>query len=153
MVLKVNRAWKKSGYTIGKFFVNGVRLCESLEDTDRGLNSGMSEALIKMTKIAGQTAIPTGTYTVVLSVSPKFKNKSWAKKYGGLVPELLRVPGYQGVRIHPGTDASSTSGCLIPGDNKAVGKVLNSQKRYYELMDKYLMPAWSRKETITITIK
>lgn len=153
MVLKVNRAWKKSGYTIGKFFVNGVRLCESLEDTDRGLNSGMSEALIKMTKIAGQTAIPTGTYTVVLSVSPKFKNKTWAKKYGGLVPEIKNVPGYSGVRIHPLTDATQTDGCVGVGENKAVGKLLNSQKRYFELMDKYIVPAWSRKEQIFIMIK
>lgn len=153
MVLKVNRAWKKAGYTIGKFFVNGIRLCESLEDTDRGLNMGMSEALIKMTKIAGQTAIPTGTYTVVLSVSPKFKNKSWAKKYGGLVPEIVGVPGFSGVRIHPGNTDKDTEGCILIGDNKEVGKVINSTKRYYELMDKYIVPAWSRKETITITIK
>ena len=153
MVLKVNRAWKKAGYTIGKFFVNGIRLCESLEDTDRGLNMGMSEALIKMTKIAGQTAIPTGTYTVVLSASPKFKNKSWAKKYGGLVPEIVGVPGYSGVRIHPLTDATQTDGCVGVGDNKVVGKLVNSQKRYFELMDKYLIPAWSRKEQIKIMIK
>ena len=153
MVLKVNRAWKKQTYVIGKFFANGIRICESLEDTDRGLNMGMSESVIKMTKIAGKTAIPTGTYTVVLSVSPKFKNKTWAKKYGGLVPEILKVPGFSGVRIHPGNTDKDTEGCILVGDNKEVGKVINSTKRYYELMDKYIVPAWSRKEQIILMIK
>lgn len=153
MVLKVNRAWKKDKYTIGKFYVNGVRLCESLEDKDRGLNMGMSEAAIRAVKVPGQTAIPIGTYRIILSVSPRFKSKAWAAKYGGLVPEIVGVPGFSGIRIHPGTDENSTSGCLIVGENKVVGKVVNSQKRFYELMDNYLMPAWQRGESITIMIK
>jgi len=153
MKLKVDRNWKAETYTIDAFFINGVRFYEMLEDKDRGLNSGMPLAEINAKKVYGQTAIPTGTYKVILSYSNNFKSKAWAKKYGGLVPELVNVPGYSGVRIHPGTDASSTSGCLIIGENKIKGKVINSQKRYYELMDKYLVPAWSRKEEITITIK
>lgn len=153
MKLKIDRAWKKDTYTIGKFFVNGIRLCESMEDKDRGLNSSMALPLIKAAKIYGKTAIPTGTYKVVLTVSQKFKSRSWAAKYGGLVPEILNVPGYEGVRIHPGNTAEDTLGCILPGDNKVKGKVINSTKRFYELMDKYLVPAWSRKEDITIVIK
>ena len=150
--LMVDRAWKKPSYTIGRFFVNGVRFYESLEDTDRGLNSNFTEAAIKLSKIYGQTAIPTGTYRVVLSVSGKFKKKSWAKKYGGLVPELLGVKGFSGVRIHPGNMPEDTDGCILPGENKVRGGVINSVKCYYELMDKYIFPAWERKEEITITI-
>lgn len=153
MKLKVDRAWKKSTYCIGKFFINGIRFHESMEDTDRGLNSGMSEAEIRAKKVYGKTAIPTGTYKVILSVSDKFKKRAWAAKYGGLVPELVNVKGYSGVRIHPLNTAEDSLGCLGIGENKAVGKILNSTKCYYELMDKYLMPAWSRKEEITITIK
>lgn len=153
MKLKDDRAWRKDTYTIGKFFVNGIRHSESLEDKDRGLNSSMSKAEIISRKVYGKTAIPTGTYKVVLSVSPKFKNRAWAAKYGGLVPEILNVPGFEGIRIHPGTDENSTSGCILVGENKVKGGLVNSTKKYYELMDKYLVPAWSRKEEITITIK
>ena len=151
--LLVHRKWKKEKYTIGRMFANGTFLFNTLEDTDRGLASWMTEAVIKTMKISGITAIPTGTYEVRLTVSPKFKNKPWAKKYGGLVPEIVGVIGYSGVRIHPGTDASSTEGCILVGDNTAVGKVTSSQKRYYELIDNYLMPAWKKGEEIKITIK
>jgi len=151
--LLVHRKWKKEKYTIGRMFANGTFLFNTLEDTDRGLASWMTEAVIKTMKIAGITAIPTGTYEIRLTVSPKFKNKPWAKKYGGLVPEIVGVIGYSGVRIHPGTDASSTEGCILVGDNTAVGKVTSSQKRYCELMDNYLMPAWTKGEKMEITIK
>ncbi len=151
--LLLHRKWKKEKYTIGRLFANGSFLFNTLEDTDRGLADWMSEMAIKTMKIAGLTAIPTGTYRMVLSVSPKFKNKSWAKKYGGLVPEILGVKGYSGVRMHPGTTEKDTEGCPLVGDNKEVGKLLNSQKRYFELMDNYLMPAHQKGEEMFITIK
>lgn len=153
MKLLIDRKWKKDSYTIGVLYVDGVRFCETVEDKDRGLNQNMNEMAIKMMKIAGETAIPTGTYNVILSVSPKFKSKEWAKKYGGLVPEIRSVRGYSGVRIHPGSNAASTEGCPIVGDNKIKGGVINSRMRYDELMAKYLKPAWDRKETITLEIR
>ena len=153
MKLKVDRKWKADTYTISAFFINGVRFYETVEDKDRGLSSGMSLADINSKKVYGETAIPTGTYKVILSVSNKFKTRAWAKKYGGLVPELVNVPGFSGVRIHPGNTAADSLGCILPGENKIKGGVTNSTKRYYELMDKYIVPAWSRKEEITITIK
>lgn len=152
MRLKIDRAWKKAAYTIGRFFVNGIRLGESLEDPDRGLNSSMDEATIKAVKVYGETAIPTGTYRVVLSVSEKYKKRSWAAKYGGRVPEILGVKGFSGVRIHPGNTAEDSLGCPLVGENKKVGQLVNSQKKYFELMDK-LMPAWNSGEDIFITIK
>lgn len=153
MEIIIERAWKKADYTIGRLFVNGARICESLEDTDRGLKSSFTDAAIKAIKIAGKTAIPTGTYKVVLSVSPKFKNKSWAKKYGGLVPEIVGVKGYVGIRIHPGANAEQTEGCPLVGENKVKGGLINSQKTYCELMDKYLMPAWKAGDEMSITIR
>lgn len=151
--LGIERAWKKADYTIGRFLVNGVRFHESLEDPDRGLDSSMGLDKIKAIKIAGQTAIPTGTYKVTMSVSPKYKDHSWAKKYGGLVPEIIGVPGYSGVRIHPANNASEIEGCIAVGENKVRGGVINSQKTYCELMDKYLMPAWEAGEEMSITIR
>lgn len=151
--LLIDRRWKKEKYTIGRLFANGTFLCNTLEDTDRGLTSTMSLQLIRMTKISGMTAIPRGTYKVVLSVSEKFKKKAWSKKYGGLVPEIVGVPGFTGVRIHPGNSDVDSEGCPLVGDNTVIGKLTNSVNRYYELMDKYLMPAWNAGETIELTIQ
>ena len=151
--LLIDRRWKKEKYTIGRLFANGTFLCNTLEDTDRGLTSTMSLQLIRMTKISGMTAIPRGTYKVVLSVSEKFKKKAWSKKYGCLVPEIVGVPGFAGVRIHPGNSDVDTEGCPLVGDNTVIGKLTNSVNRYYELMDKYLMPAWNAGETIELTIQ
>lgn len=151
MKLKIWRKWPKKGYCIGIFYVSGKRLCESLEDEDRGLVQTMPTGKINQVKVYGKTAIPKGTYKVVLSVSPKFKDRAWAKKYGGLVPEITNVKGWTGVRIHPANSASELLGCCAPGDNTVVGKVTNSTKRYYELMNK-LVPAWEKGEEITIEI-
>lgn len=151
--VEVERAWKKADYTIGRFFVNGIRFHESLEDPDRGLASTMSLDQIKAAKVYGQTAIPVGTYKLILSVSPKYKDRSWAKKYDGLVPEIIGVPGYSGVRIHPANNASEIEGCIAVGENKVRGGVINSQKTHCELMDKYLMPAWIAGEEMSITIR
>lgn len=153
MEFVIERVYPKQDYTIGRFFVNGMRFHESLEDTDRGLTSAMSDMAIKMTKIAGRTAIPKGRYKVILSVSEKFKKKSWATKYGGLVPEIVGVKGFSGVRIHPGNKASDTEGCPLLGENKVKGGLINSVKCYDEFMSKYMLPAWTRKEEIYITIR
>lgn len=151
MKLKIWRKWPKKDYTIGVFYVSGKRLCNSLEDTDRGLLQSMATGKINQLKTWGKTAIPKGTYKVILSVSPKFKDRAWAKKYDGLIPEILNVKGFSGVRIHPGNRASDTDGCPLCGDNTKVGQLTNSTKRYYELMDA-LMPAWEKGEEITIEI-
>lgn len=153
MKLKVDRAWKKDGYTIGRFFVNGVRFHETLEDQDRGLNSSMTEEQIKAIKVYGQTAIPTGTYKVILSVSPKYKDRDWAKEFDGMVPEVVGVPGYKGIRMHPANWASEIDGCVAMGENKVRGGLVNSKKTYLEFMRKHFMPAWKAGEEITITIK
>ena len=149
----LHRKWKKATYSVGRFFVNGAFLFNSLEPKDRDLASFMSVDYIKTVKTAGKTAIPLGTYEVRLTKSTKFKNRTWAKKYGGLVPEILGVPGFSGVRIHPGNDVSSTDGCPLTGKNTAVGKLTSSTTCYYQLMDSYLLPAHVSGERMDITIK
>ena len=81
MKLKVERKWKKDTYTIGILYVDGVRFSETLEDKDRGLSDRWMESAILKKKVWGETAIPTGTYEVQMSYSPKFANRAWAKKY------------------------------------------------------------------------
>lgn len=140
MELLVKRRALNFKYTIGSLYINGVYFCDTLEDTVRG------------TKIAGITAIPYGTYKITMDVvSPKFKDRSWAKPYGGKLPRLLNVPNFEGVLIHVGNTAEDTSGCLLVGKNKVKGKVVDSTNTFMELMEKHLLPAKRRGEEITIT--
>lgn len=127
MELLLTRNYKKDKYTIGKLYINGKLFSNTIEDKDRGLTSTMTEAQIKGLKVYGETAIPTGTYDIDLNtVSPKFKDRTWAKPYGGKLPRLLNVKGYEGVLIHVGNTHKDTLGCLLVGLNTKVGMVTNS---------------------------
>lgn len=149
MEILLKRIAKKSKYTIGKMYIDGQYICDTLEDTDRGLNQNMSLKEINNKKVYGETAIPTGTYKVDMNtVSPKFKSRIWAKPYGGKLPRLVLVPGYDGVLIHPGNKAEDTLGCILVGENKAVGQVLNSQVTF-----KKIMSILTKGTNITITIE
>lgn len=149
MEILVKRIAKKSKYTIGKMYIDGQYICDTLEDADRGLNQNMSLEEIKNKKVYGETAVPTGTYKVDMNtVSPKFKSRTWAKPYGGKLPRLVLVPGYDGVLIHPGNKAKDTLGCILVGENKAVGQVLNSQVTF-----KKIMSILTKGTNITITIE
>lgn len=159
MKLKLIRTTRKAKYTIGHLYrqdpqnLEWVFVCDTIEDKDRGLDQSMSEANIAKLKVKHQTAIPTGTYTVRMDiVSGTFYNKANYREFcGGRVPRLSYVKGFSGILIHSGTDQDSSSGCIIVGDNKIVGKVINSWatfKRVYSV----LKAAHNRGEKITLTI-
>lgn len=153
MKLKIERRWRKNDYTIGILYVDGVRFCETIEDKDRGLYQWQGEEYIKTQKVYGETAIPQGVYKVVLSYSPKFSNKTFYKAIAGsLLPEIKNVKGFSGIRIHCGNTANDSLGCILVGENKKVGKVLNSQATYKRLMEEYLYPAFKRGEEIKLKI-
>lgn len=143
-------------YTIGFLYVNdggnAVYLCDVLEDKVRDINkSGRFEGTEK--KVYGETAIPYGKYEIDMkTVSPAMQNKPWGKKYNGVVPRLKNVPHFSGILIHPGNTTKDTNGCLLVGDNRSAGTVVNSQATYYKLMDKYLIPAREAGRKIYIEI-
>ena len=142
MNITLNRIAKKPKYTIGKLYINGEYFCDTIEDTDRGLIQTMTDAQVKSKKVYGQTAIPTGTYRVIISYSNKFKRQ---------MPLLLNVPGFLGIRIHSGNTEKDTEGCLIVGKNKVVGKVIESKDTYNKLFS--ILCEANKKEAIKITIK
>ena len=153
MKLLLRRIFKGPRYTIGKLSINGVYECDTLEDQDRGLTSQMSLEEIKAKKVYGVTAIPTGTYSInMTTVSPKFKDRAWAKPYKGILPRLENVKGYEGVLIHVGNKAEDTLGCILVGENKVKGQVINSTATFYELMT-VLLKAQSAEEVIELTIE
>lgn len=155
MKILVDRKWKKEGYTIGKLYIDNMAFCDTLEDTDRGLDSSMSLEKIKVLKKAAITAIPTGTYKVRMDVvSNKYNGKDWYMKNcnGSRIPRLENVPGYAGILIHPGNTAAETEGCILVGKNKAKGKVLESKETFLQLYNK-MYAAYKKGENIEITIK
>lgn len=150
MELLLKRVAKKDTYTIGKLYVDGKYIADTLEDRDRGLRQDMSLEEIKKIKVYGQTAIPTGTYKIDMNtVSPKFKNRSWAKPWEGKLPRLINVPGYEGVLLHVGNQAQDSLGCVLVGQNKVKGQVINSTATFSKLMSILLKD----RDNITITIE
>ncbi len=155
MKLLVERKWKKEGYTIGKIYVDDVFFCNTLEDKDRGLTSTMSLTEIKNLKLKGETAIPTGTYNILMNVvSPKYSKSAWYVKNcnGARMPRLENVPDYEGVLIHAGNSAKDTEGCVLVGKNDVVGMVTKSKEYFLQLYNK-MCAAYKKGEKITITIK
>ena len=113
-------------YTEGEMFLDDHKFCDTLEDTVR--EPGV--------KIPGKTAIPAGRYQVIMSYSNRFKR---------VMPQIMKVPGFEGIRIHPGNAAANTEGCLLVGTKSAPGVIRDSRKAYdllvYELqIDK--TPHW-----------
>lgn len=144
MEVLIDRAWKKDGYTISRLYVDGELFgCNTLEDTDRGLNQKMDLNEIKNKKVYGQTAIPRGSYECVYTYSNRFKK---------MLPLLKGVPGFDGIRIHSGNSAKDTEGCILVGLNLKKGMVLNSREWTNKLVSK-MKEAWNRKERVIIVIK
>lgn len=150
MKLTLKRIAKKKTYTIGKLYIDDVYFCDTIEDVDRGLYQGQNLDLIKKIKIPNKTAIPRGTYKITLNVvSPKYsKKKIYQEICNGRVPRLLNVPGYEGVLIHIGNTAEDSAGCILVGENKQVGKVLNSTETFRRLYKKI-----KEQNNLTIEIK
>lgn len=142
MKIEVKRIAKRSTYTIGKMYIDGNYFCDTLEDVDRGINQKDSLDTIKKIKIVGATAIPTGTYKVIVNMSPKFQRN---------LPRLIDVPGFEGILIHRGNTDKDTAGCILVGDNKVVGKVINSTPYETKLVD-ILSKAQAVNDAITISI-
>ena len=148
MELILTRIAKKKGYTIGRLAVLSEEseeyrtyqiedyFCDTLEPTWRDYASGAY-------KIKGCSAIPEGRYAVVITWSPKFK--AW-------LPLLLGVPMFEGVRIHAGNTAKDTEGCILVGENKVKGQVVNSRIWLYRLKQK-IVEAKGRGEPVWVTVK
>lgn len=134
MELRLKRIARKASYTIGRLYVDGQRFCDTIEDKDRGLRQDMARAAIKRIKVQGETAIPTGRYRVTLGVkSPKMSQKKAYEFCDGYVPRLINVPGFDGILIHIGNTARDSEGCILVGENREVGKVLNSTATFRRL--------------------
>lgn len=124
MELKIQRVEKDNKATIGGLFIDGEFFCSTLEDVDRGLTSVDTLAKIKEIKVQNQTAIPSGRYEVIIDMSTRFKK---------LMPHIINVPGFEGIRIHPGNSDVDTDGCIILGVwNKVDADWLSNSKDAFD---------------------
>lgn len=141
MKLELERRFLGESYTIGSLSIDGKKFCDTLEDRVRDLNkNGVFDGDEK--KVYGETAIPYGTYDVVVDYSPKFKRE---------LPRLQNVRHFEGILIHRGNTAEDSAGCILVGENKVKGKVINSTPYEKELV-RILKEAQDRNEPIIIKI-
>lgn len=129
-------------YTIGKMYIDGDYFCDTLEDRVRDINKNGKFDNGEV-KVAGETAIPYGRYQVVVTMSPRFKRE---------LPRLLNVPNFEGILIHRGNTDKDSSGCILVGENKVKGKVINSTP-YEQKLVSILKDVQNKGEEIWITIE
>ena len=118
VIFTVKRRFLGDKYTVGTFYINNVRYCDTLEDTNRDYDKNGDLLGEHEEKIYGETAIPYGTYDIELTYSPKFKRN---------LPLIKNVKHFEGIRIHSGSHAGHTDGCILLGENKIKGGLINSR--------------------------
>lgn len=143
MKLKLVRRYLGPEYTIGSLFIDEKYFCDTIEDKVRDYNKDGDLLDAGETKIFGETAIPYGTYQVDLTMSPKFKR---------VLPLVMGVRHFTGIRIHRGNTAGDSHGCILPGLNKKKGQVINSTSYEMKIIEKMLF-ALKNGDGITLEIK
>lgn len=142
MEIRLRRLWLKDDYTIGRLYINGVYYCNTMEDPVRDYNKDGDLDDPGEGKVYGETAIPYGTYQVTATYSSKFKR---------ILPLILNVPHFKYIRIHAGNTASDTHGCILVGENKYPGMVIDS-RAYETMFTQAVMAAIEREEIVKIII-
>lgn len=127
MRLLLLRRWRSPRSTVGQLYVDGIHECYTLEDVDRGLASTTALDAIARIKVPGQTAVPHGHYRVALDMSPRFQ---------AVLPHVLDVPGFTGIRIHAGNTEADTDGCILVGMLREPERVVASRVALDNLMAK-----------------
>lgn len=141
MKLRVHRDTFTPNTSIGNLYVDDNLFCSTLEDFDRQMES-LEDFQRSWVKVYGKTAIPRGTYKVILSTSGRF---------GENCPEILNVPGFTYIRIHPLNRENETEGCIGVGYTRGVDFIGDSRHAYEDLQ-KAMVAAMMDGETIEIEI-
>lgn len=153
MELKLKRIALRDTYTIGRLYVDNHYFSDTIEDVVRDLNKDGDLNDVGEGKVYAKTAIPYGRYEITMKVqSPKYSQRSsyvWCKGY---LPRLLNVPHFDGILIHAGNTAEDSAGCILVGENKVKGQVINSMATLKKLVP-ILKRASDNGEKIWISIE
>lgn len=114
MKLRLEREFFTPTETLGSLYIDNKFFCFTLEDKDRGLKQTDSLEAIKSKKVNGTTAIPYGKYKVALTLSNRFKR---------ITPQILNVPGFEGIRMHGGNTHLDSEGCPLVARQRNLKKV------------------------------
>lgn len=120
MTLRLIREPSINGATLGSLYIDGHWQAWTLEDQIRE-QAGVPVAAWK---VPAQTAIPAGRYRVIVTPSQRFQRP---------LPLVLDVPGFSGIRIHPGNGPEDTEGCILVGRDRVAGRVLQSRVAFEAL--------------------
>ena len=143
MTIRIDRKWKKAEYTISRVYINGRYVgCNALEDTDRGLLQTMQITELQRKKIKGKTAIPRGYYDVRITYSPKYKR---------MMPLVVDVPAFSGIRLHSLNKPEDSEGCIGFGKNDKVGWISDS-KYWTDKICRLIETALNKGEKVTLIV-
>jgi hypothetical protein len=133
MKLTVQRDQLDPDCTLGRMLIDGEFYCHTLEDTVRAPG----------VKVYAQTAIPEGEYGVIVNMSNRFKQ---------LMPLVLNVPGFEGIRIHPGNTAADTEGCILVG-RKRFPKFIGESRLAYAPLLARMQAAIAAGRRVTLAVR
>lgn len=136
MKLSLKRYEWQDKATLGNLQIDDDPFCITLEDVDRFLERYPNA------KVAGETAIPRGTYNVSIDYSAHFNRP---------LPHVLNVPGFEGVRIHSGNSDKDTEGCILVGKDPKNDWISSSRQTFDDLFSK-MKEAISGGEEITLEV-
>lgn len=135
MILTLERVQLDPDFTIGELSVDGEHICFTCEDAVRPMTG-------PDWKVRGKTAIPAGEYLVILT---------WSNRFGRILPLLVDVPCFDGVRIHAGNTAEDTDGCILTGRVRTPNGVGKSGLAFADLFDR-IAEARRRGEPVHINV-
>lgn len=132
MDLTVKRDVFNADFTLGKLYVDGQFFCYTCEDEIRPAGQ----------KVYGETAIPAGTYDIHMTYSPKYKR---------VMPLIVDVPGFEGIRIHTGNSDDDTNGCLLVGYGRTPSSITQSRDAFAGLYEILRMACLKGRVMITVS--
>lgn len=136
MKLRLVRENSADETTLGNLYLDGIWFARTLEDQDRRLETGG-------TKVYGKTAIPLGTYPVVID---------WSTRFGKQMLHVLDVPQFEGIRIHAGNTHFDTHGCILLGEDVDQDTLVRSRVAVNALQHE-VAQALDRAEAVNLTIE
>ena len=152
MVLSIIREPSAQGATLSTWYVDGKLQCVGLEDVVRPYGE----------YVYSKTAIPAGTYHVIVNRSQRFSAKAGHDVF---LPLLIDVPGHErlfggrpvgtcGIRIHGGNRPEDTEGCLLPGSRVgANGASVEASQAAFQPLFAKIQAALKAGDTVTVTIQ